>query len=64
MSEEQLQLLIQAKQRAQRLVGQLRSQSAEVEANSEGGSAMQNAIAAAQRTVASLESAISTKQSD
>jgi hypothetical protein len=62
--EEQLQLLNQAKQRAQRLVGELQSQSAEVEANSQGGSAMQNAIAAARRTVASLEAAISTKQSD
>jgi hypothetical protein len=62
MSEEQLQLLNQARQRAERLVGELQSQCAEVEANpqlQQGRVAMQNVIAAAQRTLASLETAIS-----
>jgi hypothetical protein len=63
MSEEQLQLLNQAKERAERLVGEMQSQCAEVEADPQlrqGRAAMQNVIAAAQRTAASLEAAIST----
>jgi hypothetical protein len=66
MPQEELPLLHQARQRASKLMHELQSQFDEMQANSpaiapeqlqQGRVAMQNAIAAAQRTLAALDGA-------
>ncbi|HMB94840.1 MAG TPA: hypothetical protein VKK61_02245 [Tepidisphaeraceae bacterium] len=72
MSEDQFQLLTQARDRAERLVGELRTQFDEIEENPptipreqllEGQAAMQKAIAAAQRSLAALNDAMDIARS-
>ena len=72
MAEDHLEILREAKKRAERLVGELEAQRKEILANPpklsaddlrQGADAMQNAIAAARRTLAALEAAADEKNS-
>lgn len=69
MDSHQLQFLLDARQRAKKLVEALRDQQAEIDAKppdlppeqlADGRQAMQNAIASAQRMLQALEDALGT----